>query len=77
MAYEALEFGVHPIIIDMNGFEMFKEYINLKLFSKATNGRQLLRILTEARIFPLKNEKEKYIETDFSLIDKALLKLIK
>ena len=76
MAYEALLFKVHPIIIRQNGADLFKEYIDTKLFTHAPSSQNIIDTIgLDKSSFNFK-EKTPYMETDKAKMKKIILDLL-
>ena len=75
VAFEALLFGVHPIIIHPNGENMFVEYINKNLFTYADSSEKIIEtIKLDKKTFNFKEETP-YMETDKEKMKKVLFGL--
>lgn len=76
VAYEALAFGVHPIIVHPNGRMTFQEYIDKGLFSYADDTDKLLAVLKQdPESFPLEEETP-YMVSNIKHIKKTLIDVI-
>ncbi|MEA2112491.1 MAG: CDP-glycerol glycerophosphotransferase family protein [Patescibacteria group bacterium] len=77
IAYEALLFKVHPIIIHPNGKDTFTEYINEGLFTYADSSQKIINVIETNKNKFIFNEKQYYIEIDIFKIKNLLKKIIK
>lgn len=68
VAYEALHFGIHPIIIHPNGKELMGNYIDKGIFSYKTDSEGILSVINQGKEKMSVKESEKFIETDESVI---------
>lgn len=64
VCYEARYFDVPTTIVHPTGFELYQEYIQKGIFAYASNGREVLRTIENARQGQLVAEDAPYIETD-------------
>lgn len=76
IAYEALSFKVHPIIIHKNGADLFESYINAKLFSFAHTGEKILNVINKDKSSFNFKEDSPYMETDREKMKKIILDLL-
>lgn len=75
VAYEALYFGTHSIIIHDNGREIMSNYINQKIFSYTTTSKGLLDIISQKNEQQTRNDFS-FIETNHKVIQNNLNKIL-
>jgi len=76
VAYEALIFGVHPIIIHPEGKNAFKEYIGIKLFTYASSPQEIINTLKfNKKDFTFK-EDTPYMETNIEKMKRLISDLL-
>ncbi len=77
VAYEALTFGVHPIIISIEDKVVFENYVNKGLFSLADTSEKILSIINKNKSKFNFKEEIPYIETDKEKMKNILSNIIK
>jgi len=77
VAYEALMFGVHPIIIHPNGKNAFKEYIEQNLFTYAPSSQEIIGVLKQNKSEFNFKESTPYMETNVGKMKEIIIDLLK
>lgn len=73
VAYEALAFGVHTILIHSNGYDAMKDYVDSNIFKYTEDSKELIHFI-EMGIF--EREKTPYILASPRLIEEQFDKII-
>lgn len=73
VAYEALSFGVHTIIVHPNGYDAMRQYIDRGIFRFTLRANELLTILEENDFTP--EGPNQYILADKNIIENAIQEL--
>ncbi|MDW7695812.1 hypothetical protein R9C00_25070 [Flammeovirgaceae bacterium SG7u.111] len=75
VAYEALSFGIHTILIHENGKNDMQSYINQRIFYYTENTEQLLEIILNSKKY-FKPEVVSYININHKLIKDSLMYIL-
>ncbi len=73
---EALALGVHSIIIDPLGKEMFSEYVNEKQFSYVESGKDLIQLIKRGRDKSYIEQESPHIDTSKETVIQAIETII-
>lgn len=74
--HEALALGVHSIIIDPLGKEMFSEYVNEKQFSYVESGKDLIQLIKRGRDKSYIEQESPHIDTSKETVIQAIETII-
>jgi hypothetical protein len=74
VAYEALAFGVHSLIVHVNGYNQMKEYCDKKIFYYSEDSTEITNVINTD--FEFKPEVDEYINSDSSIIIQSLNKIL-
>lgn len=73
VAYEALLFGIHTIIIHPYGYETLKDYISKHIFRYSLDPEEIIKLIMHPAF---EKEQEPFIRTDDHIINEALTDIL-